>query len=66
MPMKEIMKKFIEIVFAFVVIVVIVALLAISFGVEMNEAQKAALSAFCFGGCLLAVYWLMIFLAERI
>ena len=57
---EEIMKKFIEIVFAFVVIVVIVALLAVLFGMNMNEYQKTALFAFCFGGCLLATYWLML------
>lgn len=54
------MKKFIEITLIFTVIVVITALLAVLFGMDMDEGQKTALCGFCLGGCLLAVYWLMI------
>lgn len=50
------MKKFIDITFIFTVIVVVATLIAMLFGLALNEQQKVALIAFCFGGFLLASY----------
>lgn len=54
------MKKFIDITFIFTVIVVIATLIAMLFGLVLDEQQKIALMAFCVGGLLLAGYRAML------